>query len=212
VIFGLFGRKGGAARDTDRIWRGSAQRIAGVAREAKAASRVMVVAHFRSTLEALAAALGSSRIYTDRFGGSHRTSLAFSKADGVAVALAQALPSPGKTDAKSGEEALVLVAEHHFLPAEDDRILAYCGGLPFPCRVRFHESLDAPLLGMFGGENLLRMMATLGMPEDESIEHAMVDRSIRSAQEKIAASGPGDRPAASAAEWAQLNLRAAPKA
>ena len=212
MIFG-FGKPGGnrpgLTRSSDRIWRSSAQRIARVAAEAKAAGRVLVVAHFRSTLDAVAKALGSSRTYADRISGHALGSgLAFSRLDGIAVALAQALPAQQKAAARDDEEALVLVAEHHFLPAEDDRILAYCEGLPFPCSLRFHESLDAPLLGAFGGEQLLKVMAQMGMSEDEAIEHAMVDRAIRSAQEKIAASGPGDRPAASAAEWAQLNLRA----
>jgi hypothetical protein len=210
VIFGLFGGKSGPNRDSDRIWKTSARKLERVAEEASAAKRVLVIAHFRSTLESVGKEIEAKgkhcRVYTDRIGASALGSpAAFATHDGIALALAHSLPTTKKS-ASTGEEALVLAAEHHFLPQEDDRILRFCEGLPFPSRLRFHEALDAPLLGMFAGENLARMMSQLGMAEDEAIEHAMVDRSIRSAQEKIAASHPGDKAADSPQDWMRLNL------
>lgn len=211
MVFGLFGGASNPARDNDRIWRNGARRLAGVAGDAASAPRVLVVAHFRSTLEAVAAALeaksAQGRRYTDRFATASLASLSvFAKADGIALALAAVLPAPAKPARTAGEEALVLVAEHHFLPQEDDRILRYCEGLAFPVRLRFHESLEAPLLRRFSGEAVTGLMARLGMREDEAIEHGMVDKAIRSAQEKIAATRTGERAADSPEDWAKLNL------
>lgn len=211
MIFGLFGRKSGPVRDSDRIWQNAARKLRGVAEEAASAPRVLVVAHFRSTLDAVAAALEAagtrSRRHVDRFATASLASpSAFSPTDGVAIALASALPAPAKAAQAAGEAALVLVAEHHFLPQEDDRILRYCEGLPFPVRLRFHESLDAPLLRRFSGERMTALLAQLGMGEDEAIEHAMVDKAIRGAQEKIADTRTGERAAGSPEEWMKLNL------
>lgn len=211
MIFGLFGRKSGPVRDSDRIWQNSARKLRGVAEEAVSAPRVLVVAHFRSTLAAVAAALEAkgarSRSHTDRIAtASLAAPAAYSKFDGIALALAAVLPAPAKAAQSAAEAGLVLVAEHHFLPQEDDRILRYCEGLAFPVRLRFHESLDAPLLRMFSGERTTALLAQLGMGEDEAIEHAMVDKAIRGAQEKIADTRTGERAAGSPEEWMKLNL------
>jgi preprotein translocase subunit SecA len=48
-------------------------------------------------------------------------------------------------------------------------------------------SLEDPLLRIFAGERINRIMVMLKMPEGEAIEHAMVTRSIESAQRKVEA-------------------------
>jgi preprotein translocase subunit SecA len=48
-------------------------------------------------------------------------------------------------------------------------------------------SLEDPLLRIFAGERINRIMVMLKMPEGEAIEHVMVTRSIESAQRKVEA-------------------------
>ena len=48
------------------------------------------------------------------------------------------------------------------------------------------SSLDEPLFSLFGGEKITSLMKQLGMMDSESIEHPLISRSIRNAQEKIA--------------------------
>jgi hypothetical protein len=211
VIFGLFGRKSGPARDGDRIWRSSARALAAIVAEAAAAKRALVLAHFRSTLDELAGAAAAkghrTRLYADRVTASALASpSALATGEGIALALCGALPELRAATPASGDEVLVLVAEHHFLPEEDDRVLRYCEGLPLAVRLRFHASLDGPLLRAFAGGHIERIMAALQAPEDEAIEHAMVDRAIRSAQEKLARKATGNRGARSPEEWMMLNL------
>src|SRR5207249_220788 len=56
-----------------------------------------------------------------------------------------------------------------------------------PGSSRFYMSLEDPLLRIFAGERINRIMVMLKMPEGEAIEHAMVTRSIESAQRKVEA-------------------------
>src|SRR3989440_9075607 len=48
-------------------------------------------------------------------------------------------------------------------------------------------ALEDPLLRIFAGDRINRIMVMLKMPEGEAIEHAMVTRSIESAQRKVEA-------------------------
>jgi preprotein translocase subunit SecA len=48
-------------------------------------------------------------------------------------------------------------------------------------------SLEDPLLRIFAGERINKIMVMLKMPEGEAIEHSMVTRSIESAQRKVEA-------------------------
>ena len=52
---------------------------------------------------------------------------------------------------------------------------------------RFYMSLEDPLLRIFAGDRINRIMVMLKMPEGEAIEHSMVTRSIESAQSKVEA-------------------------
>jgi preprotein translocase subunit SecA len=52
---------------------------------------------------------------------------------------------------------------------------------------RFYMALEDPLLRIFAGDRINRIMVMLKMPEGEAIEHGMVTRSIESAQRKVEA-------------------------
>src|SRR3989449_150160 len=56
-----------------------------------------------------------------------------------------------------------------------------------PGSSRFYMALEDPLLRIFAGDRINRIMVMLKMPEGEAIEHAMVSRSIESAQRKVEA-------------------------
>ncbi len=50
---------------------------------------------------------------------------------------------------------------------------------------RFYLSLEDDLMRLFGSDNIAGIMDKLGMEEDEPIEHAIVTKSIESAQKKV---------------------------
>ncbi len=68
-------------------------------------------------------------------------------------------------------------------------------------------ALDEPLLIIFGGEKLIKIMQDLGMKEDEIIEHKMVSQSIANAQEKIEKKLEIEQSMRSQSEWIEKNFK-----
>lgn len=64
-----------------------------------------------------------------------------------------------------------------------------------------YSGLDEPLFDQFGGERILSLMKTLGMKEDELIEHKMVTQSIERAQKKLEEKMMFSIQASSSKEW-----------
>jgi len=69
----------------------------------------------------------------------------------------------------------------------DNQLRGRSGRQGDPGSSRFYMSLEDPLLRIFAGDRINRIMVMLKMPEGEAIEHAMVTRSIESAQRKVEA-------------------------
>ena len=69
----------------------------------------------------------------------------------------------------------------------DNQLRGRAGRQGDPGASRFYMSLEDPLLRIFAGERINRIMVMLKMPEGEAIEHSMVTRSIESAQRKVEA-------------------------
>jgi hypothetical protein len=51
--------------------------------------------------------------------------------------------------------------------------------------LNYLTSLDAPIMELFGGDRLKRIMSQLGLKEAEPIEHSMVSKSIEKSMERI---------------------------
>ena len=69
------------------------------------------------------------------------------------------------------------------------------------------SAMDEPLFKHFGSEKMLPLMKMLGMKEEESIEHAMVSKSIIKGQDKLAAQVDVELTANSQAEWMERNIK-----
>jgi hypothetical protein len=68
------------------------------------------------------------------------------------------------------------------------------------------NSLDEPLFAAFGGERIVDIMRKMGMQENESVEHALISKSLRNAQEKIRKKVVTEHSANSSAEWFNRNF------
>ncbi len=79
----------------------------------------------------------------------------------------------------------IIGTERHESRRVDNQLRGRSGRQGDPGSSRFYLSLDDPLLRIFGGERLKSIMDRLKMPEGEAIEHAMVNRSLESAQRKV---------------------------
>ncbi len=81
----------------------------------------------------------------------------------------------------------IVGTERHESRRVDNQLRGRAGRQGDPGASRFYMSLEDPLLRIFAGERINRIMVMLKMPEGEAIEHSMVTRSIESAQRKVEA-------------------------
>jgi preprotein translocase subunit SecA len=81
----------------------------------------------------------------------------------------------------------IIGTERHESRRIDNQLRGRSGRQGDPGSSRFYMALEDPLLRIFAGERINRIMVMLKMPEGEAIEHAMVTRSIESAQRKVEA-------------------------
>jgi iron only hydrogenase large subunit-like protein len=69
-----------------------------------------------------------------------------------------------------------------------------------------HSSLASPLFKHFGGDKIIDTARSMGMKEDEAIEHFLVSSAITKTQGKIADKVINEMFANSEEEWMRLNL------
>jgi preprotein translocase subunit SecA len=81
----------------------------------------------------------------------------------------------------------IIGTERHESRRIDNQLRGRSGRQGDPGSSRFYMSLEDPLLRIFAGDRINRIMVMLKMPEGEAIEHAMVTRSLESAQRKVEA-------------------------
>jgi len=79
----------------------------------------------------------------------------------------------------------VLGTERHESRRIDNQLRGRSGRQGDPGESRFYISLEDDLMRIFGGERLKGMMETLGLPDDQPIEHKMISRAIESAQRRV---------------------------
>jgi len=99
------------------------------------------------------------------------------------------------------EKNLVFL-EHYPLREKEDEVIENLN----PKQVYVFSSLDEPLFNQFGGGKMVELMKSLGMKEDEVIEHPMISKSIENAQHKLAQKATFDNSANSAKEWFERNV------
>ncbi len=219
MLANLFGKRKTVKHEPAKIWKTRQLEfeglLAGIESLDLVTTRVLIVTHFADTFRALNDLFLSRgatfRTYPTAFEGDRLRDLSEYHSEGcILLAPAQALPenlfAPQPQTHIGDFEIHLLVAEHHPLPAFDDRILEFAASLPCPSRVCFHDALDGALLHHYGGDQIVQFMATLKMPDDESVSSALVDKSIRRAQEKIARRVTNPMTADSAEQWFQLHL------
>ncbi len=79
----------------------------------------------------------------------------------------------------------VIGTERHESRRIDNQLRGRSGRQGDPGRSKFFISLDDDLMRLFGGENLKRLMAKVGMTAGEPIYHPWLNKSIEKAQKKV---------------------------
>lgn len=95
------------------------------------------------------------------------------------------------TDIKLGEGVkeigglFIIGSERHEARRIDNQLRGRAGRQGDPGVSQFFVSLEDELMRRFGGDKLKNMMDTLGLPEDQPIQNALISKTIESAQSKI---------------------------
>ena len=79
----------------------------------------------------------------------------------------------------------VIGTERHEARRIDNQLRGRGGRQGDPGSSRFYVSLDDDLMRIFGGDRIARLMERFNFPEDMPIEHALITKSIESAQKKV---------------------------
>ncbi len=97
-----------------------------------------------------------------------------------------------KDDAKAEHDAVVelgglfiLGTERHESRRVDNQLRGRAGRQGDPGVSRFYLSLEDDLMRIFGSDRIKGMMETLGMKDDEQIEHRWLTKAIEGAQKKV---------------------------
>jgi preprotein translocase SecA subunit len=79
----------------------------------------------------------------------------------------------------------IIGTERHEARRIDNQLRGRAGRQGDPGSSRFYLSLEDDLLRIFGADRMQGLMERLGMKEGEPIEHRMLTRAVRNAQEKV---------------------------
>ena len=119
---------------------------------------------------------------------------------GVAGAVTIATNMAGRgTDIKLDEEARaagglkIIGTERHESRRIDNQLRGRSGRQGDPGESRFYISLEDDLMRLFGSEKLMSVFSSLGVAENEQIEHKMLSIAIEKAQRKIESNNYGIR-------------------
>ncbi|MGB4657653.1 MAG: preprotein translocase subunit SecA [Mobilitalea sp.] len=115
-----------------------------------------------------------------------------------AVTIATNMAGRG-TDIKLGEEVVevgglkIIGTERHESRRIDNQLRGRAGRQGDPGESRFFISLEDDVMRLFGSERLMGIFNSLGIAEDEQIEHKMLTNAIEKAQKKIESNNYGIR-------------------
>ena len=79
----------------------------------------------------------------------------------------------------------IIGTERHESRRIDNQLRGRAGRQGDPGESRFYISLEDDLMRLFGSERLMKVFTSLGVAENEQIEHKMLSNAIQKAQEKI---------------------------
>ena len=110
--------------------------------------------------------------------------------------------SPGKDTPYS-----LHLLERYPIPEPDDRILAFVTKHRDIAPPTAYVALSEPWLTHLMGDRVAALLETMGLDENECIEHTLISNSIRKAQEKLAEKVRRDYPYDSVEAWLAGNIQ-----
>jgi hypothetical protein len=176
-IFNFSQKKKGTPNIKDMVWMSQSAKLGGCLKLLQEQKDVAVVAWFSKTQEEF------HHFLNEQHGLD------------IEIHLAQTVVSTQISNIK------LILLEHFPLRNKEENLILNLN----PTQVIVLNSLDEPLFEVFGSEEIIRLMKSLGMKEDEMIEHPMISKSIARAQQKLEQKGTYESSANSSKEWFERN-------
>jgi hypothetical protein len=214
----LFGKR--APEFTERLWSTTAQKIGDLVAQVRRCPALglypITVAHFRATQQRLLDAFAKSGIAAH--GISSPSQFPAELPDGwsprtaIPVLSSETIPPSSLRPLRAHPEAARLapvsvhLAEHYPSPDRDQDVLALATIWPRAIEFTCYTGLDEPWLMPFGVEGVRQLIASLRMDEATVLSHPVLQRALRSAQQRIAQRVRHEQRCDSCEEWIQCNL------
>ena len=96
-------------------------------------------------------------------------------------------------NAKAAGGLKIIGTERHESRRIDNQLRGRSGRQGDPGESKFYISLEDDLMRLFGSERLINMFNTMGVPDNQEIEHKMLSNAIETAQKKIESNNFGIR-------------------
>lgn len=188
---------------SDRVWRTSPMAMRGMITDAMQAIThkqvPVVLCYFDNELNQINAFLSEKRVPNSALANYNRQEqVVWYSLASTATSLLSSLPK---------ESVTILFFGHYPLPTKENELLQKIQQAVPSAKIVFYSSLDEPAFKIFGGERLTSLLDSMGMKEDEAIEHAMVTRSMLRAREKVQSSVRTEISAQSEEEWYAKNVK-----
>ncbi len=181
-MFGLFKKKESMPPIRDLVWMSAAAKKRGALALIAASEDPVIAAWFDETVQ-------EWQQFLDDAGHSVRV---------------ESVPFLQPLDVKDRN---VFLLEHYPLASRETKVMQSWK----PKDVVVFVSMEDALLQLFGGDNLIALMQKMGMAENEAMEHTMISRSIRNAQEKLDKKVEREHNADAQEEWFKINVEKYPK-
>jgi len=181
-MFGLFKKKESGPAIRDLVWMSESAKKQGALALIKEARNPVVAAWFKES------------IYDWQ---------RFFEAEGISIEVQDA----AYLQSLDVKDRAVFLLEHYPLASKESKLMQSWK----PAQLTAFISLEDPLLQLFGGDRIISLMQKMGASESEVIEHTMISRSIRNAQEKLDKKTTVDHPADSQQQWFAFNSAKYPK-
>lgn len=128
------------------------------------------------------------------------------QSDRIYLSLAQMLRRNENSLQEAETQSLAVVsAQRHPMPKYDQLIEDWCRQLPFPVELGYFLSLDDPVISHVISEQAKKLMAQLGLGDNELVTSDMVSRRLKKVLNRKAATVIEEIDADSAAEWIEAN-------
>lgn len=188
---------------TDRVWRTTDQALRGMITDAMLAITrkqvPIVLCFFEDEFEQIKKFLAEKGVPAIPLKSYHTE-----KQPGV-VWYSEATTTPEYISALANQPVTILFYGHYPLPSKENDLLQKLQTRFSSASIVFYSSLDEPAFKIFGGDRLTSLLDSMGMKEDEAIEHRMVGAAMKRAREKVESMVRSEVPASSESEWFSKN-------